>query len=485
MTEPEVVVVGGGLAGLAAAAGLVGRGVRVSLWEAKRKLGGRAASFYDAATESWIDHCQHVSMGCCTNLSALARMAGLESAFHTERELLFIGPQGERCGFAADGWLPAPLHLGRSFLGLSYLSWRDRTAAVQALWKLLRLPSGDPALQRTVADWLCEQRQSAPACENFWKVILVSALSEGLDRIALSAARKVFADGFVRHAKAYEVQFPRIPLHELYDKRLSDWLTGQGVSIHRGRRLKRLSRDPDREGFRLESADGAGDSPAKVVLAAPWFAAAELLDAGLRAALPEAVAAASWPSAAITSVHLWYAEDWLPVPHAVLVGRTSQWIFKKLAPEPGPSETPSGSIASRPKEFHYQIVVSNSRDRCTAVGEALETEVLQDLAACFPQSHGKKPLRTRAVAEKQAVFSPLPEVERARPSQRTAVPGLYLAGDWTATGWPATMEGAVRSGFLAAEALLADLGRPAKLLAPDLPPGLLARALFRWPAPTD
>ncbi len=175
---PRVAVVGGGLAGLAAAIALSSAGCRVELFEARRSLGGRAASFRDPASGEWVDHCQHVSMGCCTNLADFCRRTEISGLFRHDDTLNFFGPDRRPCRFRAAPLLPAPLHLAPAFLRLRYLSLRDRLAIGRAIWKLMRMRSSpnnlDGHQEATIGEWLTRQGQSPAAIEQFWSVILVT-----------------------------------------------------------------------------------------------------------------------------------------------------------------------------------------------------------------------------------------------------------------------------------------------------------------------
>ena len=212
-------VVGGGLAGLAAAAALAERGVRVELFEARRQLAGRAGSFRDPATGELVDHCQHVSMGCCTNLADFCRRTGIADCFRRDSRLHFFAPDGRRYDLAANRWLPAPLHLAPSFLRLGYLTLGERLAIARALWKLARMPrcitthtmtaadqlsasKGEwsmPATEpfTTAGEWLRRNGQSEQSIKLFWEPVLISALGESLERAGPAYARKVFVDGFM------------------------------------------------------------------------------------------------------------------------------------------------------------------------------------------------------------------------------------------------------------------------------------------------
>jgi squalene-associated FAD-dependent desaturase len=456
----HVGIVGGGLAGLAAAVALVEHGCTVELFEARRKLGGRAGSYVDAIDGATIDHCQHVAMGCCTNFLDFCRRAGIASLLERHETLHFFGPDGRRCDLRAWKWLPAPLHLAPPLLGLSYLSAGDKLAIARAMSALVRMSEEVSGSGPTILEWLVAQHQPRAAIERFWKVVLVSALAESLDRASLAAARKVFLDGFLAHPDASDVWAPRVSLDELYDDRVATWLSERGAAIHRESAVAAIDPKPARCLLRLR--DGAERSFDFVILAVAWNQLARLLSSDVLNAVDSQGSAASLASAPITSVHLWFDRPLTDLPHAVLIDRLSQWVFRRPA---------SGSAG----EHYYQVVISASHDLAGRAKESISNEVLGDLRAVFPEAKSAMLLRTRIITEHNAVFSVRPGLDAIRPSQQTAIRSLLLAGDWTRTGWPATMEGAVRSGYLAAEAILAAIGNPAKLLTPDLPRGWLLR----------
>ena len=196
----KVGVVGGGLAGLAAAAALVERGFRVELFEARRKLGGRAGSYVDPVSGEEIDHCQHVAMGCCTNFLDFCRRTGVGKLLQRYKTLHFFGPDGRRCDFSPSTWLPAPLHLAAVVdAPLLVVAGQGGDRAGDGC-VVKGTGSGDAGqgIRRTRCLRGCrEQRQTPVAIERFWKVVLVSALADSLDRVSVAAARKVFVDGFL------------------------------------------------------------------------------------------------------------------------------------------------------------------------------------------------------------------------------------------------------------------------------------------------
>lgn len=456
---PRIAIVGGGLAGLAAAVALVEHGRTVELFEAKRTLGGRAGSYVDRVSGERIDHCQHVAMGCCTNYLDFCRRTGIAELLVRYETLHFFAPDGRRCDFRPSRWLPAPLHLAAPLWGLSYLTLGDKLAIGRAMLQLVRSPAADSTGSPTVLDWLRKERQSERAIERFWQVVLVSALGESLDRASLAAARKVFLDGFLAHRDASHVLVPRVSLGELYDERVANWLRERGATIHLETPVAEVAGSAERvTGLLLP--DGSTRKIDFVVLAVPWRRVGELLPAEIGAVVDPRQQFESIGSAPISALHLWFDRPLMDLPHAVLVGRLSQWIFAHNSPT---------------NEHYYQVVISASHDLAARERQSVLDEVLADLRADFPDAAAAKLLRWQLITQPEAVFSVRPGLDAIRPEQQTPISNLLLAGDWTRTGWPATMEGAVRSGYLAAEAVLAQLGPPQQIVVPDLPRSWLLR----------
>ncbi|MCI0357998.1 MAG: hydroxysqualene dehydroxylase HpnE [Planctomycetaceae bacterium] len=472
----NVAIIGGGLAGLSAAAALAGRGLEIELFEAKRRLGGRAGSYLDRESGELVDHCQHVAMGCCTNYLDFCRRTGIADLFERHDTLHFFGPDGRRSDFRPSRWLPPPFHLLPSLVRIKHLTLSDKLAIARAMLRLICRPTtkrSDPIM----IDWLHHQRQPRQAIERFWQVVLVSALGESLDRASLSSARKVFLDGFLAHVDACHVLVPKVSLGELYDVRVAKWLCERGVSIHLESPTRTIATG---SGARLvlNTPRSSGAEFDHVILAVPWRKAVELLHPALGEQLPQLAAAADFPSAPITSVHFWFDRPITELPHAVLVGRLSQWIFRRAdlqsVSSPQSVQSPTGRIEN---PSYYQVVISASHDLAGRPRDGVRDEVLADLRAVFPAAREASLLRWQLITEPEAVFSCRPGLDEQRPAQTTPIPNLFLAGDWTRTGWPATMEGAVRSGYLAAQAVLDRMGRPEKLVVADLSRGSMVRLL--------
>jgi squalene-associated FAD-dependent desaturase len=422
----------------------------------------------------------------------------LAEFFRREKTLYFIGPSGKVDPFSATS-LPAPLHLAGAFARLSYLSWRDKFALARGLKELAREVRADERDLR-FSEWLARHGQTRAAIDRFWHVVLVSALSETLERIDVEHARKVFVDTFLAHRDGWFVEIPTVPLEDLYGGRLTGWLMSRGTTIRLQAAVEQIELAGDHiTAARLSSGEiVTGD---EFIVALPFFRVRSILPDSL-AAHPDLAGIERLEAAPISSIHLWFDRPITELPHAVLVDRLCQWMFNRTVlgntnlrsggHEPLGSgcrpvhEKPGGSCPPLRNlegtgEHYYQIVISASRELAGQSREAILAQVLAELTAVWPETARATLLHSRQVTEHRAVFSPLPGVDQWRPQQQSPIDNLQLAGDWTRTGWPATMEGAVRSGYLAAENVLARLGRSETVVQPDLPVGSLSRLLMGVP----
>lgn len=453
--QPSVLIIGGGLAGLAAAAALAPRGFRVTLLEARPRLGGRASSFNDSATGQLVDTCQHVSMGCCTNLSHFCKTLGIDRLLEPQPCLFFMTPDRRVSRFFADRW-PAPLHLLRSFAGAHYLSLGEK---LRAAWGLLQLRRHTGDDDPPFADWLVQHRQTGRIIDRFWGLVLVSALNETPDRIGLRYARKVFVDGFLKHPRGFEVEIPSVPLGRLYGDELIGWLYEQRVDLQLQRGVRQINVESNRvTALELRQADAL--SADWYISTAPFDRLLDLLPGPIIERHPYFSNLRNLETSPITGVHCWFDRSATDLRHVVLMDSVGHWVFNR-------GEVTAG-------EWYLQVVVSAARQFRGLGHDEVERQVVAELRHLFPRLADARLLRARVVTEHAATFSAVPGVDRWRPAQTSPIENLFVAGDWTNTGWPATMEGAVRSGYLAAEALLARVGRPEKLVQPDLgAPGAL------------
>jgi len=440
--QKTVAIVGGGLGGLAAAVALGSADYHVRLFEARPFLGGRATSYpLNAADENspTIDNCQHVLLRCCTNLLDFYSRLGVRDKIRFSREFYWIEPGG-RVSVMKRGLLPAPLHFTGSFAKLKFLSWSDKFAIANGLLAV-RYEYGKRAdLDRiTMLEWLREKKQTPRAIERFWRQVLVSAVNEDLDRMAALHGLQVFYLGFLSRADSYEMGVPAVPLGELHSEEA--WKEYAAVRIEHRAAVQQVRIENGRmTGVMVDGKCIAADA---CVMAVPF----ERL-AALAPDLPIDVSAFS--HSPITGIHLWFDRPVTDLPHATLLDRTIQWMFNKH------------------EGRHIQLVVSASRSLTEmARGDVIKL-ALKELAEFFPGLGEVKVERAHVVKEVRATFSAGVGLEEKRPVNATAIPNLFLAGDWTRSGWPATMEGAVRSGYLAAEAVTQTLGAPQRFLKPNI-----------------
>lgn len=460
---PRVVVVGGGLAGLAAALAAQDMGLRVTLIESRPRLGGRASSFPDPKSGALADNGQHIALGCCTNFADFCRRIGVNKAgFRLPRAIRFLMPDG-RAGLLKFRRLPAPFHLAPSFLGLPFLTVGDKLRIARGASALLR--DFDPREGESFADWLIRHGQTVRTLSLFWGPVLISALNEQLDRLDPLVARKVIVEGLLAARDAGRPVIPDLPLQTLLGDPAGVRFVERGgeLRLTAGVRSVELDDELGLQGIRLR--DGSFVPADFVVLAVPWYRVEDLLGAKAFAACKTLGGLARLDSAPIVGVHLWFDRPVWPSDHAVTPGRLVHWVFKERQPEGATGD-------------YLKLVISAARDLGEWDRGQVEAMVLEDLAGMEPRIREAKVVACRVVTEHRATFVPDPGASSARPPQRTAIDGLMLAGDWTATGWPATMEGAIRGGYLAAEEVARDLGRPVRFLQPELRADWLARALF-------
>jgi len=454
-----VAIAGGGLAGLAAGCALSEAGFRVTVLERRPYLGGRASSYQHPGTGEIVDNCQHVLLGCCTNLLDFYRRAGVQDKIRWYEKLTFLEPGG-RASVISPSALPAPLHTALAFLRADCLSFRDKLSISRAMIALA--PSVPPDRGESFLDWLQRHGQTKQAIERFWKTILVSALNEDLDRVSVPYAAQVVRESFLKSEAAGRMGIPTVPLTDLYST-AGDYIRARGGEIQFRAGV---------ESFRAETSgvsvttNGQEQHFDYLILAVSFDVLGRLLpDTAEAASL--AAALGEFSSSPITGIHLWFDRQISDLDHAVLLDRTIQWMFHK-----------SRLIESRSNESrdnaggsYVELVVSCSRGLVEKSKAEIVEMAVREAQEFFPAAREAKLLKSTVIKEVHATYSPRPGIDKYRPRPETAWPRVFLAGDWTATGWPATMEGAVRSGYLAAEALSRFAGgKSARFLVPDLAP---------------
>ena len=458
--QRDVVIVGGGLAGTAAALALSedGTGKSITLLDRRPTLGGRAYSYEHPALDETIDS-QHVILGCCTNLIELMKQTNASDTIRWYDELFFLEPNGNRTSLK-PGILPAPSHQTISFLRAPMLSFSDKTGIARGLMEFLRgYPASDT---ESFATWLKRTKQSDQSIRHFWEPVVVGALNDGFDNCSTKYAGKVFHESFLRSAEAGRLGIPALPLSEWLVP-LTSLAQSRGVDV----RLKSgmTSLQQMQGGRWLITTDGVNFEADNVILAVDFKQTQSLLRA-LPGGTPVASSFDRFIAAPITTIHLWYDREVIDLDHAVLLDTRIQWIFTKSRIRRWPSE----------KGTYLELVISASWPELKKGREEILASALEELAMFFPAVKSAKLVKSGVLKEARATFSVTPGLDRYRPTQKTQWPGLYLAGDWTRTEWPSTMEGAVRSGRLAAGALVGDIN---KFMAKELPPRGLMPLLVR------
>ena len=410
------------MAGLAASAALAEAGHDIHLFESRNFLGGRATSWPVSGDTEVIDNCQHVLIKCCHNLLDLYGRLGVGDKVEFHKEFVFMEPGG-RTSTLKRGIFPAPAHFLGSFLTLKFLNFSDKLSVALATKAISKERHRKDLDRISMLDWLHEKKQSHTAIERYWRQILVSAINEELDQMAASHGLQVFWLGMISRSDSYEMGLPSVPLRDLYDERT---LAKLGVTLHPRAPVTAIETDGARiigivAGDQRHTAD-------HYVSALPVDRVKQFLPS-----LP-----IDWDAfnhSPITGIHLWFDRPITDLPHVTLLDRHIQWLFNK-------------------HEGRYlQLVVSASRSMVDMSRQAVIDLALRELADFFPLVKQAKLEKAHVIKEIRATFSARPNLEALRPLAVTKFENFFLAGDWTRSGWPATMEGAVRSGYLAAEAV--------------------------------
>jgi len=448
----SALIVGGGVAGLAAAVRLSEAGVPVTLLETRKKLGGRATSFADVRSGQVLDNCQHVVLGCCTNYLDLLTRLGVRDSITWYDEQYWI-EEGGRTSIIRPSPLPAPLHFSLATARASFLSSRDLFAHMRIGPVLLRAVRAEHK-KEPFAAYLGRYGQTERVIRRFWSPIVISACNLDVDRVAASVALHVFQEGFLGSPEAARIGVPSVPLIELYT-RAKEIISRGGGKLHLGSGVESMDErgaiTTDGEKFPLERGG-------RIICAVPVERVNRIVDEHVRAVDPRFAPLDTFGHSPILGVHLKFDRPVLKTPHAVLVDRPTQWLFRK------------------DDEGKYIHAVISAADAWLGLAEQqIAQKVVEDIQACIPEAREAKLHMARAVKEKLATFAPEPGVEDRRPEATHTASDVILAGDYTNTGWPATMEGAARSGYTAAAAALGE--RPGAVVIPALRTSLLARTL--------
>jgi zeta-carotene desaturase len=504
VVKKQVLIIGGGLAGLAAAVALASEEIQVELLERKPFLGGRASSYPTPAVgrpllsahgrdvdsapwrdrqghprlpseespslvveEEYIDNCQHVLLKCCTNLIDFYDRLGVRQGITFSDRVAFLDEQG-RLATLGGSPLPAPFHLLPSLLRFTVLGWKDKLAIAYAFFCLLIDRHQVEELdQVTMLHWLEQHRQTPRAIEVFWRTFLVSALNEQIEVASARYGLQVFLQGMLKHSEAFHIGVPTVPLSKLYTEPCLRFLSERGSTVKLRSAVARIEVEESRirhitlsDGTKL-AADYYLSSvpphvlvrllPDEVVERYDYFAKLRHLDA-----------------TPITAVYLWFDRPITDLDYAALVGREIQWVFNKGA---------DFAAGRRGNNQCLGLVVSASHKLLPLGRREIIDIALRDLGDVLPSARKAELTKSVVIKEPFATFSCRAGCDEFRPDQRSPLENFFVAGDWTRTGWPGTMESAVRSGYRSAELILEAEGAARPVVQPDMPTQGLVRGL--------
>jgi len=443
--RPSVVVAGGGLAGITAACELVDAGLKVTLVEKRPFLGGRSYSYMDKRSGVEVDNGQHVFLGCCTQYIRLLKRLGAWRKVHLQKRLwvrVIDKVWGE--SVLESGPLPAPLHLLPSLLRFRSLSPTEKARAAYAM---TRIRSLDRAARRelddvTFADWLRAHGQTENAIRGFWNLFVRPTLNGDITTVSADLALMVFQEGFLRDRNGANVGWARVGLSALLAEAAREYIESRGGEVRLGRSIS---------GMRVEDGraviSGPDEDTQFIVMALDHRSLLTLLPKPLREE-PFFGRIGHMDTSPIVNVHLWYDRQVTDMKFAAFLNTPLQWVFNKT------------KLWGQESDGQYlDISLSGAREFAEMPAQEIIELFVREVQSLFPAARTAELKRGLVVKQRDATFAARPGVSRLRPGQRTPIGNLFLAGDWTDTGWPGTMESAVRSGLLAARGVLRAVGR--------------------------
>ena len=501
----QAIVIGGGLAGLAGAVAMADAGFQVELYERRPILGGRATSFIHPSSGERVDNCQHVLLGCCVNLLDFYTRLGVAEHIDFHEDIPFID-ESSRISVIEPSALPPPLHLLPSFLRLKTMGFRDKLSIVRTVAGMIRhvarlgrtcepavasapaaasasatAPASaasrgaEPSLATSrgtepspvsMADWLEAHGATNRAVEAFWKPFLISALNDELDDIDADYGIGTAVRAMLLNRSGYEVGLPAVPLGDLYAPCI-DYIEQRGGRVVFNRGVTGISVQ-DGKVASISLQDGSSVEAEAYLSALPFDVLCKLLPKS-QASDPYFSMLDGLSVSPITAVHVWFDRPVTELGYAAVIGRRIQWIFNQ-------SNRHAGAFSADNGGAYLGLVVSASDDWMKTPQQVIIDQAMEDLDSLLPAVRQAKLLKAIVVKEGRATFAPRPGCDALRPGPTSPLSNFSIAGDWVQTGWPATMESAVRSGYQAAEVLLRTRGVRTPILKPDLP----AEGLAKW-----
>ena len=443
----KAVVMGGGLAGLSAACYLLDGGYRVTLIEKRPFLGGRAYSFFDREAGCEVDNGQHVFVGRCTYyIDFLQKVGALHKTFLQDRLMVKVLRRGKEGALYSVPRLGS-LHLLPSLLTYSHIGLKDK---LLALYSMLRMKFIDREADKekldseTFYDWLRRHHQSQRSIDNLWNLIILPILNEDVRSASAYMALMVIQEGVLRSSKEATIGYSRVGLTSLSGESAQKYIVSRGGEVLLGKTIRTINVDGDRVA-NVEFGGGQTIEGDVFVSALPFDVLPGLLPAPI-AEDPSFLLGRGLTSSPIVGIHIWYDRPVMGQEFAAFLDSPVQWVFNKTLIQ---------GLDGSPGQY-LCISLSGAWRYVDMPKEELRTLFTREMEALFPKAKGATIEKLLIVKQPQATFRSVPGASRYRPSQETPLQNLFLAGEWTDTGWPSTMEGAVRSGVFAAKAVASD-----------------------------
>ena len=450
---PSALVIGGGLAGIAAASRLAGSGWRVTLLEARTSLGGRAFSFADPETGCEMDNGQHVIVGACRNLIAFVNRIGVGDLWHVQPRLNVDvydreGHRGKLYGLGG----PAPAHMLAAFVTYRHLSVGDKCRAIRGVIAAILANRHTPEMDTTsFYEWLRAHGQSERCIYNLWNVIIEGTLNDSIRDVSAAMGLMIIQDGLLKGRREINLGYPKAPLGQALGIPSETYLRNLGVETLLGCTVHAIETDENGSVRRVKAGDGQVFSSDAYVSAVPFWVLPNLMPEDLAEQAPFN-SLTGLRASPIVNVHLEYDRVVMDGDFCYFLDSPLQWVFNDSLIR-GNHRRRDGQVLT--------VSISAAWDHIDLPRSELATRVADEMRTAFPGAREAQLVNATVVKQRNATFRCTPGAQRFRPGPLTASPNLFLAGEWTDTGWPSTMEGAIISGYNAAEAVMSSLGAAA------------------------